>query len=204
MPMPLATTRLIGLCLAALVGLTLPGWAGSKVVHTTEYRKHPVSGTTPATVLRYMNAHPIIDPDDGPAYANLTHDHSVTIETGTVGGTCRVTDLTFRWRFVLTLPQAADYGRMSPAMQKTWSSFLAGLKKHEEAHRTIFLGCGKSFTVAAAKLTGPAGCAGLEKKVRQYLDKQYAACMAKQREYEKTDRPRVMSSPFMRAAMGGL
>ena len=24
-----------------------------------------------------MNAHPIIDPDDGPAYANLTHDHDL-------------------------------------------------------------------------------------------------------------------------------
>ena len=157
-------TRAAFAALMALAALAAPALAGAKLTHTTEYRNHSVSGTTPAAILRYMNAHPIIDPDDGPAYANLTHDHSVTIRTATVGGTCRVTDLTFNWRFVLTLPRAADYGRMSGAMQKTWSSFLASLKKHEEGHRTIFLSCGSTFTVAAAKLTGPAGCAGLDRK----------------------------------------
>lgn len=192
-------------CLAA-VGLIVaasaaPVSAASKLLHTTDYRSHPVSGTTAAAVLHSMNANPIIDPDDGPAYANLTHDHDVVIRTAMTGGTCRVTDLTFRWHFVLTLPEAADYGRMGPAMQKTWSDFRASLKKHEEGHRTIFLGCGKAFVAAAAKLTAPGGCGGLERTVRRYLDKQYAACMAKQREYETLDRPRVMASPFIRAAL---
>lgn len=193
-------------CLAAFgliaIGGGAPAFAGSKLLHTTDYRSHPVSGTTAAATLQSMNANPIIDPDDGPAYANLTHDHDVGIRTAMAGGTCRVADLTFRWRFVLTLPEAADYGRMGPAMQKAWTDFRASLKKHEEGHRTIFLGCGKTFVAAAAKLTKPGNCGGLEQTVRRYLDKQYAACMAKQREYEKLDRPRVMASPFIRAALG--
>src|SRR5690606_11611361 len=76
-----------------LAGLIAAGGAAAEVVHTTAYRAHPVAGTTPTAVWRYMNAHPIIDPDDGPAYANLTHDHRLTMKTATVGGTCRVTSL---------------------------------------------------------------------------------------------------------------
>jgi predicted secreted Zn-dependent protease len=148
-----------------------------------------------------MTANPIIDPDDGPAYANLTHDHTVALATAMSGGTCRVTDLTFRWKFVLTLPQAADYDRMNGPTKKMWTDFKASLKKHEEGHRTIFLKCGASFVPAAAKLTAGT-CAALERDVRKYLDRQYAACMGKQSDYEKIDRPRVMSSPFIRAALG--
>ena len=192
--------RLAGAVVLAAVS-TLPASAGGKVVHTTEYRNHAVSGTTPAAVIRSMTTNPIIDPDDGPAYANLTHDHSATIKTAMSGGRCTVADLTFRWKFVLTLPQASDFERMSPAVKGMWTDFRASMKRHEEGHRTLFLKCGAAFVPAAAKLTAPS-CGALEASVRRYLDKQYAACMAKQRDYEKGDRPRVMSAAFLRAALG--
>jgi len=38
-----------------------------------------------------------MDPDDGPALANLTHDHKLTFRTEAVGGICKVTDLAFNW-----------------------------------------------------------------------------------------------------------
>jgi predicted secreted Zn-dependent protease len=187
---------------ALSIALSAPGLAEGKLAHTTDYRSHPVQGATLFQIWRYMNAHPIIDPDDGPAYANLTHDHTLSIKTKVAGGACKVSDLNFQWSFVLTLPKAADYGQMSAGDRATWDSLVANFKRHEEGHRKIFLDCGKDFVPAATKLTGP-NCAALEKKVRQFIDKRYAACMAKQREYEKIDRPKVMASPFFKAAMAG-
>ena len=76
--------RRVGHWLAAWLAGVLAldgGSASAELVHTTEYRTHPVHGTTPRAVWQYMNAHPIIDPDDGPAYANLTHDHDVAMKT---------------------------------------------------------------------------------------------------------------------------
>ena len=71
-----------------------------------------------------MNAHPIIDPDDGPAYANLTHDHKF-YRCARRWRRLQVGELTFRWQFVLTLPKAVDFrhGLANPAM---WSGLWPG------------------------------------------------------------------------------
>jgi predicted secreted Zn-dependent protease len=176
--------------------------AVAELVHSTEYRSHPVRGSTPRTVIAYMNAHPIIDPDDGPAWANLTHDHDLTIRTAANGGTCRVTDLTFRWRFVLTVPKAVDYKAMDSRTRSMWENFVAALKSHEETHRTIFVGCGEKFVPAAERLTGPANCAGLERKVRRTIEQAYKSCMTEQRAFESRDRPRILGLALVKAAKG--
>jgi predicted secreted Zn-dependent protease len=149
-----------------------------------------------------MLAHPIIDPDDGPAFANITHDHRLSVRTESAGGLCRVTGLGFRWDFVITLPKAVDYGAMDASTRRMWDQFIAYLKKHEEEHRAIFMTCGKSFVPAATKLTGLPGCLGMEKKVRAFVDRQYAACMEKQRDFDRGQKPDVAALALVRAAQG--
>ena len=189
------------LCGALLLAVGIaPASAG--LAYSTEYREHPVLGTTPQAIWQYMNAHPIMDPDDGPAYANLTHDHDLALKVATQDGACRVSDLTFRWHFVLTLPKAADYGAMSAATRSMWNAFVAGLKRHEETHRSIFVGCGTEFVPAATRLTGPAGCFGMQRKVQRFIDQRYEACMAKQKAFERQDRSRILGLAFIRAATG--
>jgi predicted secreted Zn-dependent protease len=176
--------------------------AAAELLYSTAYHQHNVYGATPHELWQYMNAHPIIDPDDGPAYANLTHDHDLKLTVATSNGACRVTDLTFRWNFVLTLPVAADYDRMSAATRSMWDGFVAALKRHEESHRAIFVDCGNAFVPAATRLTGPAGCFGMERKVRRFIDQRYEACMAEQKAFEGRDRPHIVGLPFIRAATG--
>jgi len=192
-------TGLVLMLLACCVAAS-PAWA--ELVYKTQYRDHPVRGTTPPEVWRYMNAHPIMDPDDGAAYANLTHDHDLSLQVATKNGACRVTSLTFRWNFVLTLPKAVDYGRMSASTKSMWTNFVAGLKRHEETHRSIFVNCGEVFVPEATRLTGPSGCIGMQRKVRRFIDQRYASCMAKQKAFEKRDRSRVLGLSFIRAATG--
>jgi predicted secreted Zn-dependent protease len=175
--------------------------AAGELVHTTLYHNHPVKGTTPRALLAYMNAHPIIDPDDGPAYANLTHEHTLALTTESAAGRCRVKALTFRWRFVVTLPMAVDEARMSGPTKRLWRDFVAGLKRHEETHRSIFLDCGARFVSAAERLTA-ASCTALERQVHRTIDSAYDRCMARQRAFEARDRPRVLGLGLVRAARG--
>jgi len=195
----MAWARLLALWLAAALAADA---AAADLVHNTAYRTHAVRGTTPVDVWRFMNANPIIDPDDGPAYANLTHDHTLSLSTAKQGSACRVNALTFRWRFVLTLPEAVDRAGMDARTRSMWDDFVAGLKHHEETHRAIFLRCGAKFVAAAERMTAPGACAGLERKVRRSIDQAYQACMADQREFERRDRPRILGLAFVRAARG--
>ena len=59
----------------------LSGPAAAELRYTTVYKDHVVHGSTPAELYQDMIAHPIMDPDDGPALANITHDHTLAVKT---------------------------------------------------------------------------------------------------------------------------
>ena len=68
-------TRWVGPLLVLVAGLAGP--ATAELRYTTIYKDHLVHGTTPGELYQDMIAHPIMDPDDGPAFANITHDHAL-------------------------------------------------------------------------------------------------------------------------------
>jgi predicted secreted Zn-dependent protease len=194
-----------GRCAAALVAallmVSLPLSAApafGELRHSTAYRQNPIRGTTPAELWRYMAAHPIID-EDGPALANITHDHTLSVKTTKSGGACRAEAIDFNWQFVITLPKAVDEARMSGGTRAMWREFTAYLKRHEEHHRAIFLGCGKDFLAKAAKISSARTCSGLERKIGRFIDKQYAACMTRQREFDRQEKQTVANLALRRA-----
>jgi predicted secreted Zn-dependent protease len=190
-------TRWVGPLLVLVVGLAGPAMA--ELRYTTVYKDHLVHGTTPGELYPDMIAHPIMDPDDGPAFANITHDHTLAVKTATVGGACKVTDLSFSWSFVITLPKAADEARMSAATGSLWREFVAKCRWHEEHRIAIFLDCGKAFVDKAEAMTGTAGCLGLDGAVRRYVDAQYTACMKKQRAFGQQDAPHIANLGLLKA-----
>jgi predicted secreted Zn-dependent protease len=199
------TSRLAAKAICALIPvavLAIVPAAPAELNQTTEYRDNRIAGTTARAVWQYMIAHPIIDPDDGPAYANITHDHKLAFRTSNAGGVCRVNDLTFRWKFVITLPKPVDYGGMDGATQKMWKQFASYLKGHEDQHRSIFLECGKVFVPAAEKLTGPAGCSGMDRKVTAFVAAAYDRCMTRQREFDHRQDQTTADLALIRAAEG--
>jgi predicted secreted Zn-dependent protease len=190
------SSRIGAAMLAALLAGAVP--AHGELRHTTEYRMNPIKGTTPAELWGSMAARPIID-EDGPALANITHDHKLAVKTMSSGKGCRVDGLDFTWRFVITLPKAVDEAGMSAATRGMWREFTSYLKRHEEHHRTIFLACGKDFLAKAAKITAGGHCRGLERKVRKFVDKQYEACMARQRQFDRDEKQSVAGLALRRA-----
>lgn len=186
---------------AALLVLSIPLSAApafGELRHSTAYRHNPIRGTTPAELWRYMAAHPIID-EDGPALANITHEHTLSVKTTKSGGACRAASIDFNWQFVITLPKAVDEARMSGSTRAMWREFTTYLKRHEEHHRTIFLGCGKAFVAKAAKISSARTCSGLKRKIVRFIDKQYAACMTRQRDFDRQEKQTVANLALRRA-----
>lgn len=172
--------------------------AFGELSYTTEYRVNPIRGTTPEQLWRFMAAHPIID-EDGPALANITHDYELAVENKKSGGVCRVANIDFNWRFVIKLPKAVDKARMSSATGAMWGEFTGYLKRHEEHHRTIFLDCGRTFLAEAAKVTSRRSCFGFKRKIRRFIEKKYAACMKKQRAFDRQEKQSVANLALRRA-----
>jgi predicted secreted Zn-dependent protease len=196
-PSPAAVVGMIALLFAFAVSLAA-GPACAELRYTTSYRQNTIHGATPEQVWRFMASHPIID-EDGPALANITHKHKLSARTSRSNGVCRVSKLDFTWHFVITLPKAVDEARMSPATRAMWREFAAYLKRHEEHHRTIFIGCGKDFVAEATKLTARGPCLLLKVKVKRYIDEQYKVCMAKQRAFDRDERQSVDNLALTRA-----
>ena len=187
---------------AAVVFAAIPGSAvAGGLGYTTVFKPHLIYGTTPQAVWQYMVSHPIADPDDGPALANILHDHRLAVTTSASRGACTVKHLSFTWHFVITLPKAVDYARMSSTTARMWREFLAKARWHELHRRAIFLGCGGSFVPAAERMTAPT-CPALQAKVRSYIDREYAICMIKQREFGVTDGLSVARLGLIRAGRG--
>ena len=174
--------------------------AAAELKHTTVYREHRVLGTTARALWQYMIAHPIIDPDDGPAYANITHDHTLTFKTATVAGDLSGDRSPLHLEFRHYAAEGGELRRHEWRDAEDVAAVHHLLKGHEEHHGAIFLDCGKSFVAAAQKMTGPAGCAGLDRKVRAFVDRQYGVCMTKQRDFDRSQRTTVEGLALMRAA----
>lgn len=196
-PSPAAVAGTIALLFAVFVGLGV-GPALGELRYTTSYRQNAIRGETPEQLRRYMASHPIID-EDGPALANITHDYELSVKTERSGGVCRVSKLDFTWNFVITLPKAVDKAGMSPATRAIWREFTAYLKRHEEHHRTIFLGCGKDFVAEAEKFTARGPCVLLKAKVKRYIDNRYQVCMVKQRAFDREEKRSLLELSLLRS-----
>jgi len=184
--------------LLAVIGTTGPQTAFAELRYTTSYRENPIRGATPAQLWRNMGRHPIID-GDGPALANITHDHKLMVRTEKAAGVCRVSGLDFSWNFVITLPKAVDEAAMNRKTRAMWREFVSYLKHHEEHHRMIFLACGRSFVAKAETFTIPGSCLGLKRKVTRFVDEQYDVCMTKQHAFDRRDRSALTKLAFHRA-----
>jgi predicted secreted Zn-dependent protease len=184
----------------AAVGLALAPTASLGAVRsTTEWRQNPIRGTVPAELVSYMRAHMIAD-EDGPAFANITHDHDLSVSVRPAGEICRVDALTFDFRFVITLPVAVDEGRMAPATRRIWREFAAYTKWHEGRHREIFLDCAARFAAVAERMVGRDGCPALERRVKKSIANAFDACMSVQRAFDHREAPRVAALALFRSA----
>jgi predicted secreted Zn-dependent protease len=185
--------------IAVLSLAPFPAMAAGALHHALIEKSNVVSGTSAAEIYRDMLRRPIIDPDSGRSFANLTHEHELEFATEQTGGRCRIARLDFTWHFVMTFPKARDESELPAKTQQLWRSFVGRLRSHELHHRDLFVSCGQSFVPEAAAMTAPQ-CRQLERDVRRFIDTAYDVCMEKQFAYDRADTGNILSHPFIQLA----
>jgi predicted secreted Zn-dependent protease len=192
-----AMLRLGIACVLSVVAWLGPAVAG--VSFSIDNRTFYVSGTTPTSLVRYMNSH-AIQGDHGNAYASIHPNYRLGLSTKQAGGICRA-DVDIDLHFTLTLPKANTSG-MSRSTRSAWNSFVSFARAHEEHHRLSYIACAKAFVAKAERMTDKQ-CFSLNADIRKMFAQMKRDCESKQRPFDAAQ-ARVLagSSLFAMARRG--
>lgn len=196
----MARTRSVA-ALALIAGAWVAGpvAAGPKV--SVNYAYYPVSGSTAVGLMRDLHL-------DGPtvngtgAYAYTTSEMS---QSGTVrqGKTCSIPRYTIGIQFTITLPAAQDLPDARPRVRAAWKSFYSFVKRHEETHKSIWIGCASTMQ-AKVRALKTATCDQLGARIDQIIAREQAACHRKHAAFDRSERSRLAAQPLIRQAIKAL
>ncbi len=134
----------------------------------------------------------------GHAYATLSADP--TFKGRLVAGKyCRLRDFRVNASFVMTLPRLRPGVKLSAATRARWSSFSAFVRRHEEHHKTIWLGCLARGEARALRLR-ISDCDTLDRAVQKVFKQEWGACEKKQDAFDAAQQIRLKSQPLIVAA----
>lgn len=195
-----AARRLGPLALCLTVLPLFAAEAGAEVRSTTETRHHTIRGESAGELVTYLHRHPL--PHQGlSAFATLLTEPKLDLAFAESHGGCRVRDVDLNFRFVMTLPRAANEAGMSRTTRAQWREFHAFAKRHEEAHRAIYLAAGKRFVKEALKVGKGGDCREARRAVDRAFARAFKASEGEQTALDRRDTPRVYKLPLFRAAL---
>lgn len=186
----------------ALAALALAGHpAVAATEHSIRYSDYQVSGKTPAEIYRViMKRGPMVDGKRAIAAttSEALQSHILTEEAAS----CRVTSFRLNFRFNVELPRHANPSALSPQDRYLWQQFSGFLKAHELQHTRLWLRCGASLErqVTAIKASS---CAEVERRAEAVWRRLKPNCDREQVNFDKAERSKLMSQPFMKKVMRG-
>jgi predicted secreted Zn-dependent protease len=113
---------------------------------------------------------------------------------------CKVDAAIIEARFVIRLPQLANEAALAPALRSDWTAFVGELKRHEEHHRDIWLGCAADF---ASAVTGAAAsdCKTFTRSLGERIRATSKACRARNDAFDEQAQSRLPGNAFIRRAL---
>ena len=120
----------IALANASIAAQSTDAFAGIPDVAIAHY---DVEGADAAAIRRSINAHRLVDPNDGSRVDSLSNWHYGWhwSRRNTAAG-CQVTGVTVDFTAVVRLPRLV--GDVSPAVRAQWDRYIAALERHEAGH----------------------------------------------------------------------
>lgn len=190
------TCRPVIVFTAALV-LASPA-ARSEPTQTTKYVYYGVSGKSAAELHRaMMRSGPRVDGAQAYASTSATASQSGNLVQGS---SCRVNDFRVKLEFTIKLPKLRNEAKLPSLDRSRWKPFAQFLKRHEETHRSIWLGCARTLEKQARQVTAKT-CAQVERKLDEIWNKVRKSCDAKQDAFDRAERSRLERQPFIVLAL---
>jgi predicted secreted Zn-dependent protease len=173
--------------------------AEAQPVTTTKYQYYSVNGNSALEVYKAMLVRgPRVN--GGKAYAATSAQSS---QAGFLvqGQSCRIRDYKFKIDFVIQLPRMNNEGKLPPLIRSKWQQFQSFLKKHEETHRSIWMGCAKEFETKVASLKS-GDCDTVDSAAARLWDTIRTACDRKHEAFDAAQQKLLVKHPFVRLVLG--
>ena len=184
---------------ATLSCVVLATGVEAKPLQTTKYSYYPISGATAEAIYSNMLRR-------GP-HVNGQKAYAATSATTSQDGkllqakSCIVQDYRLRINFVISLPQMKNESMLRPSDRARWRQFAQFLKKHEETHRSIWLGCAQDMENKARAINSPS-CAGADAKAAKLWEQMRKTCGREHDAFDAAEQKRLLQQPFVKLVLG--
>jgi len=185
---------------AALALVAFSGPAAAKPVVNTKYVYYPVSGTDAVSLHEAMvRRGPHVDGENAYAATEVTASQDGLLEQA--GASCRVRSYELTLDFKIRLPKLKASGKLSPDVRKRWTAFERFVRKHEDMHRQIWIGCATDLEQKVRTIR-TRDCDRASAQAQAAMDKAWAACGKKHDAFDAAQRHPLMRQPFIQSVAG--
>jgi predicted secreted Zn-dependent protease len=187
------------LALTAIVICGSAGTLSAKPAQSTTYSYYPISGSSAVEIYNSMlKKGPRVD--GAKAYAATS---ATTSQDGKLiqAKSCQIKDYRLKLDFVIKLPKIRNESVLPASDRNRWHQFQAFLKKHEETHRTIWLGCAAELE-RKVRAIQTKSCKDADRKAAQLWSAIRSACNVKHSAFDAAEQKKLMQHPFVRYVYG--
>jgi len=191
---------IIGAVLGAVVVFLAPGpeTIQAAPAFTTKYVYYKVSGDSAAGVyVSMLKRGPHVKGEKAYAATSAESSQRGKLE---LAKNCRITDYQYSVDFTIRLPKLTDEAALSAAARNRWQQFSSFLKKHEETHRAIWMGCANEIETKIRALRGRT-CDEVDKKAQAIRDGVQNACNRKHAAFDAAEQKRLAKHPFVKLVL---
>jgi predicted secreted Zn-dependent protease len=116
---------------------------------------------------------------------------------------CRIADYQYSAEFTIRLPKLIDETSLSPSALARWREFSAFLRKHEETHRALWMGCANQIQTKVSALRG-SNCDDVERKAQAIREEIQNACNRKHAAFDASEQKKLAKHPFVKMVLAPL
>ena len=113
------------------------------------------------------------------------------------GASCSIDGYRLNLQFTIKLPKIKNEKVLQASDRSRWQQFSVFLKRHEETHRSIWLGCAADLERQVKSIKSKT-CGEADKKAQKLWDKMRAACSKKHLAFDAAEQKKLMQHPFVR------
>lgn len=187
--------KLSSVLVVAASVVAIGGPALAKPLYSTKYTYYNVAGDSAEEIYSAMlRKGPRVN--GAKAYAATS---ATTTQDGKLlqSGSCRIEDYRLKLEFVIKLPKIRNESVLPSSDRTRWKEFSAFLQKHEETHRTIWLGCASDLE-RQVKAISATSCGDADKKAAALWEKMRKSCSSKHVAFDAAEQKKLMKHPFVK------
>lgn len=194
---------IIGLALGAAIVVSALGSETTQAApaFTTKYVYYKVSGDNAAGIyISMLKRGPHVKGEKAYAATSAESSQRGKLE---LTKSCRIIDYQYSIDFTIRLPKLTDEAALSAAARNRWQQFSSFLRKHEETHRAIWMGCANEIENKVRALHGRT-CEEVDKKAQLIRDQVQNACNRKHVAFDAAEQKKLAKHPFVKMVLAPL